>query len=293
MRALSGDGELLDQLLAHSFAARVHSVFEHALNIQHGDGLFTLATAASDDSPRTLVIAANSFVAFSLMSASRVTVTGSRLSVGRLVVDLGRVRRWHPVLPAWSAQPDLVRDLERLIDAEGTRGGIRANRVPAHDAEALSASVLSRTTGAFVLALGVGDLGAAQRHGTRLVGLGGGLTPAGDDYLVGMCTAFGLPGAGWQSHRQLLTRIIENNIGRTNDISRAALRQASRGRVRESIIELARSLVTSDGSALPDRVRRVLAIGHTSGTDIATGLLGGLQLRLRSATHDGLPERRP
>lgn len=252
--------------------------------MEHGDELFTLTTAASDDAPLSLVLTAHSFVEFSLRTAEPVTVADSRLLVGSLTVDFSRARRWEPVLPAWVAQPDLVADLERLLITEGVDGDIPPGSGPLHEAETQRAALLRRTTRAFEFALRIGDLDAAYRQGTRLVGLGGGLTPAGDDYLLGMSTALALPGPDWQAHRQLLRRIIENNLHRTNDISRAALVQASRGRVRESIIELVRTLVTGDRSALPDRARRVLAIGHTSGTDIATGLLAGLRLREGATT---------
>ena len=275
VRALSVDGELLDHVFARPFAARVHSVFDHAVNVQDGTDLITLTTGGSDDSPRTLVVTANSFAQLSLTRATRVTVRGSSLSVGGLVVDFGQARRWQPVLPEWAAHPGLVRDLERLVYAEGTGDSMRTD------------GVLRWTTRAFEGALAVEDLDSAAGLGTRLIGLGGGLTPAGDDYLVGMCTALALPGEGWQPHRRLLARIIADNVHRTNDISSATLLQAARGRVRQTIIDVVRSLATGEAATLPGRVRRLLAIGHTSGSDIAAGLLGGVRLRMEEAAPDG------
>lgn len=289
VHALSADAELLDRLLGGDLTPRVHSIFDHAVNLQYGDALFTLAAASSDDAPLTLVLAVHSFVKFSLRTNERVQLADSKLFAGRLIVDFSRARRWQPVLPAWVAQPDLVADLERLLVAEGPSGGLRTGSGPVQEAETQRASLLRRTSRELESALAAGDLDEAYRYGTRLVGLGGGLTPAGDDYLLGMATVLALPGADWSAQRQVLRHVIEDNAHRTTDVSRAALFQASRGRVRESIIELLRSLVSADRTALPDRARRVLAIGHTSGADIVTGLLAGLRLRGGGATERTSP----
>lgn len=259
----------------------MHSVFDRAVNMQYAGGeLYTLTTADVDNAPATLVTAARSFAGFALRPGVPVTLAKGKMSAGRLVVDIDHAKRWDPVLPPWTQRDDLLCDFARLLEERGVGGGIRAAPEPAtNTAESQMNRSLARITKALEGALCSGDAPAAYRQAAGLVGLGGGLTPAGDDYLVGMCTAFALPGDGCEFHRQVLTRAVEDNAHRTNDISRAALLQAARGRVRQSLIGLTQALVTADRAAMPARAGRVLAIGHTSGTDIMSGLLSGLRVR--------------
>jgi hypothetical protein len=66
----------------------------------------------------------------------------------------------------------------------------------------------------------------------------------------------------------------------------AALTQAARGRVRESIAALIGSLLNGRPERLVDPLQRVLSIGSTSGTDIVTGIRCGLELNV---SQEGTP----
>jgi hypothetical protein len=259
-RAISGDAPFLAALRATSFRGTVHSVFEHALNIRGAaDGrLYTLAAAGSDSAPSTLVVDIASFERFAMRPGMPVAVADALLSAGRLRVAFDAAAPWSAALPTWPPAGVRLRSLERLLDRHGVAGGIKPRPHPA--------SLRTR------------DTVAAHRHGAGLIGLGPGLTPSGDDYVLGLATACALLGPRAAAQRQILAGVIDDNAARTNDISHAAMAHAVRGRVRQSLVDLAIALADGDRAALGLRADRVIAIGATSGTDILAGLLAGLAL---------------
>ncbi len=112
----------------------------------------------------------------------------------------------------------------------------------------------------------------------RLVGLGAGLTPAGDDLLSGAMAALRTLGAALhaaaavRASDQLAARAA-SWPSRTTAVSAALLRQAALGAVAAPVARVLRALV-GQADAGP-AVRKLLAAGHTSGHDLAAGLLLG------------------
>jgi hypothetical protein len=126
----------------------------------------------------------------------------------------------------------------------------------------------------------------------RLAGLGRGLTPSGDDFLIGVCGALVLADAmlrvspnatrpGAPSRRDLAWAIAAA-ADQTTMLSAVWLRHAARA---EFSSELGRVLVTLAGgsaSKFGAAVIELLAVGEVSGLDTATGLLYGGRVMLSS-----------
>ena len=68
----------------------------------------------------------------------------------------------------------------------------------------------------------------------------------------------------------------------TNEISYMSLKKASIGKVRESIIQLTSTVFYGNEDELILSLNKVLSIGSTSGTDIALGLISGLEANITS-----------
>ncbi|MGC8569059.1 MAG: DUF2877 domain-containing protein, partial [Nitrososphaeria archaeon] len=107
-----------------------------------------------------------------------------------------------------------------------------------------------------------------------LVGLGIGMTPSGDDFLVGVLAAL----KGTDLFRDL-SGVALSSAGRTNAVSAEFLRCAASGELSEDFSELIRRINSS--SPLSDVLERIAGRGHTSGLEAILGLHRGLQLRLR------------
>jgi hypothetical protein len=112
------------------------------------------------------------------------------------------------------------------------------------------------------------DIDVDVAHPERLLGLGSGLTPSGDDvlagYLVG-AAAYGLP------VEELRTFVRAEAPRRTTTLSAALLRHAAAG---EAIPQVCRLLLAlDDGIGTDDALAGLLRVGHTSGAALAAGVL--------------------
>jgi len=115
-----------------------------------------------------------------------------------------------------------------------------------------------------------GDRSQLQAGAVQLAGLGGGLTPAGDDFLVGVMLW------AWLTHpapQPLCQTVLEAAAPRTTTLSAAFLRAAARGECSASWHALLAALAEGTDTELAPAVEAVLAHGHTSGADTLAGFL--------------------
>jgi len=121
-----------------------------------------------------------------------------------------------------------------------------------------------------------------------LIGLGHGLTPSGDDFLVGYMAGLWCTARANPSRMRFLTALgseLSEVSRNTNEISYAYLRSAAKGHVSETLTKLAQQLneahnqANNMSSVRMSRVRATtqaaLQVGHTSGSDGALGMLLG------------------
>lgn len=123
------------------------------------------------------------------------------------------------------------------------------------------------------------DAGAATRAATHLIGLGPGLTPAGDDYIGGMFFARTTLGPAEARGRwRAAGEVVGAHAHRaTHPISAVLLADLVAGRGHAPLHDLAHRLATgAPTSATLDAARRLARIGHSSGWDIMAGLIAAL-----------------
>jgi hypothetical protein len=106
---------------------------------------------------------------------------------------------------------------------------------------------------------------------TDLVGLGPGLTPAGDDVLAGMLVAL--------HHHPALRDPVAAEVSRlaptrTTALSAALLRHGADGLALPAVVDVA-DVLAGHGDDLRTPVARLVAVGHSSGAALAHGLLRG------------------
>ena len=287
VRALSGDVACL-AVLRGGLRGRVHSVFARVVNVIVPDGtLFTLASREVDDAPDTLVVDLRTFDGSGVAIGAPVAARDGVLAVGRrLAIGFDGARRWVPLLPWYPAQDaPLRRNLDALREhAAGFDSWPDGDAPPQSSAVAIAATArLAQYTTALGRALERGDLETAQVQGEALVGLGQGLTPSGDDVLVGLFAVLHLPGGPCEPLRDLGRQILARAAHRTHAISLCALRAAAEGRVRARIIALLSALIAGEREAMLAALRAVLAIGSTSGRDIVAGIVLGFEAQLHHA----------
>jgi hypothetical protein len=123
------------------------------------------------------------------------------------------------------------------------------------------------------------DIQGLTQAAEKLIGLGPGVTPSGDDILIGFLAGLWST-AGQNQIRLSFVRLLGNEIIRiaklTSEISRTYLYHAAQGRFSSSLSRVVEAIAT--GTNLEPVTREALQVGHSSGMDSVTGLLIGLRL---------------
>jgi hypothetical protein len=195
-------------------------------------------------------------------------VGGGRIVVGDLAVSAAAWWNPRPKLPSLhpALLPEGVRQLRNALYGEGVpHSAFTLPGLPAGPGGPLAA-----LRGAVRRA----DLDAALRTATRLIGLGPGLTPAGDDVMAG--TIAGLVLLGHPSADRFAAGVYALAAGRTTELSRALLRHAACGRVSGEFAAVLHALVGE--RPLMPAVAALLSTGSTSGRALALGLSTAIDL---------------
>jgi hypothetical protein len=137
-------------------------------------------------------------------------------------------------------------------------------------AHALAAAVAANDTGAFVAA------------GLRLLGVGGGLTPSGDDFVGG--ALFMLHHLGETQWRDAAAQLRAAIPARSHAISAALFEDLAAGESFEPLHQILAA--TAPGvEAMLEPARRLAAIGHSSGWDMLTGMIAAATGTLAYTEH--------
>jgi len=265
----------------HRIEGTVHSVFADACNIEGADGeIFTLLSSRKPDQPGGIRLDLPSDLAFSdhLSAGDRVSCRSGILRVQdrNLVVDLRHAETWRGRLP--SARNDsessilasswrIAADAFLSVSPTHARRSARSEGNPSKHVWDF-ADALTR-------ALSEKDWEAA-RDGTRaLIGCGPGLTPWGDDFVVGFLAGYEcLAGARDLSR---LRRLCDERVGKTSDISRSILLDAIAGRYGMAVYALCGAIFDPvPNPGVVERVRALMEIGDSSGEATCYGILSGI-----------------
>lgn len=126
------------------------------------------------------------------------------------------------------------------------------------------------------------DLRRVLDAGLRLIGLGPGLTPSGDDFMGGLLfaayhrAACQADSALWDA--RAVAHFLRQARPGTNTISFTMLSDLAYGAGPEPLHRLSNALIKdAPTDIIQPAVRALTCIGHTSGWDMLTGLLAGMQ----------------
>ncbi|MDP5181944.1 DUF2877 domain-containing protein [Blastococcus sp. BMG 814] len=277
------------------FVGVVHSVFATACNIVVDGLLLTVQDAARQHTPTSVrvAVAGPAIWSPSVRVGDRAVHRAGVLSFGNHVLDLDRVPVWAPA-PVAHGDPIRSPVHRRLACLAAARRGHLGDR-GYQTAPQLERDV--RTLGA-LLAGGLAQPSDCQELETavaRLIGAGAGLTPSGDDVLVGVLAALCRGGNGSPHAAVAFDRIgaiVSRHVHRTTDISAHYLRLAARGHVGEPLSVLVDSVLAGvDAEVVDARARDVLGIGASSGSDALLGVLTGLGAVLELPSHTQTHEK--
>lgn len=263
---------LMSALQAPSWEGRVGAVFHASLQLLgpeatsmhvHGGPFLVSPFSLRVDGPLAACVQEGR-----LAVGMAVRKRGARIEVEdrlRLALDLTRYYR-SPDPPLRPPDPEGIALAWQILRGSGNAGGLALMRGGKEMLAGLQQALADRDA-RHVLAIG-----------QQLVGLGPGLTPSGDDVLVGCLKGLWLCGVNARDPfativllRQALLPTLSE---RTTAVAAAFIRYALHGQFAEVLDRAAAALSSpADPEAVASAMTRLLAQGETSGTDTALGLL--------------------
>jgi hypothetical protein len=191
-----------------------------------------------------------------------------------VIVNVSSARPWSPLLLPFADLPstEAVARAARTAAARAPAGGFgpflrSLDEVDEEDGDLFRAAARP-TLRALLAAAQRGDRRAAEEAAAALVGLGAGLTPSGDDALVGFTAALT---AARATLARPIARAAADAGARTTLVARTYLDHAARGEYAERVHDLTAAVAAGDATA----VARGMSWGATSGADLVLGILLG------------------
>jgi hypothetical protein len=261
----------------HRIDGTIHSVFADSCNIEGADGeIFTLLSSRKPDQPGGIRLASPPNFAFSdhLRAGDHVSCRSGILQVhGRaFTVDLRHAETWCERLPGSH------NDVDSSVLASNWRIAADAFRSMSRESTVSPSNPLMFVrdfADALTRALSEKDWETAGGALRSLIGCGPGLTPWGDDFVVGFLAGYECLSGGQDLSR--LRGLCDKRLDATSDISRSILQDAIAGRYGRPVHALCGAMF--DPVPSPDvigPVRTLMDIGDSSGEATCYGILSGI-----------------
>ncbi|HJR80215.1 MAG TPA: DUF2877 domain-containing protein [Anaerolineales bacterium] len=272
------------------FNATIQSVFDSSLNLrlEHQDALLTILVSDHYDLPQGIRLTVKNVPLSSLtvdvLAACRNGIL--RFQNSLLSIDLRGARIWNGRLSAsidmqrpasgraWSMTWKALNKQQRLKQTDLIGADLfKAN------AGSLLTRMLSQPVQRLIAATEQLDSQAAADSAAKMIGLGPGVTPSGDDLLLGYLAGLWSTAAQEQQRLDFLSKFGQSLSAlkkETNEISRTYLYYAIKGEFSSSMLALVNAISDGEEPKLLSTAKEAMRVGHSSGLDSVTGLLIGL-----------------
>lgn len=282
-----GVSTLAQRILAQGGQAVVLAVFPSAAYLAGGQGnVVSLAAQSLGFGPLSVVVEGEPKLEAWLAPGAPVLLSPDSIRAQKVAISLSGAAVWDP-------RPDWTSFGAYLAPAHATLRSLLLRHAPAESLASLlqpeiagtsrnSADGMVRTARAAagallqLLASPARDPQALAAVAGPLAGLGGGFTPAGDDFLMGAMYAVRVRFAGKEAAR-ICRALALAASPRTTTVSAAYLRAAAEGAAGQAWHRLLAALATVDVPDLEGRVSDLCRIGHTSGADALAGFVLALE----------------
>ncbi len=265
-------------ILKNKRNGEIHSVYRKTINIRMDGVLLALQACQSPVSPISLIteLTEDSMKDLHLQEGTAVTVTDSSVNLGSHAFsfhDSEIIQTELKETLSFSCIQLLKEHLKTVILSSHTGGFDTIFHLSQRKDSPLPSLILegsrSYLSQAYYSILDK-DYTSSSSSLRRLIGLGTGLTPSGDDFLCGLLAGLILIGKEASPFALLLKEEIRTHLSNTNDISQAFLCCALDGRFSLPVLRLTDIPEAMSIHALFQQ------IGHSSGIDTLCGILFAL-----------------
>lgn len=287
----------------------VHSVFQRVINFSFpGNNLISISRSDVSNSPTNIITSlriADRYDQHGIRPGLAVAVKDNILQAGPFWINLQKATLWTPAIcGTMNGLPcgEIAAKLSRLTDWAGSlspAGGLayflpRLSALLAGDIDKLSCSdpflkvALAALTG-LCHSWRQANVAGLRENISKLIGLGPGLTPSGDDLLAGFMASLlamhKITGSGTPFLlAELCTMVNEIASTNTNDLSRELLAFAAKGEVPEPMDAMILALLTKQQTAWEQAAQQLLKVGASSGSDQLLGIALGISLYLEKSS---------
>jgi len=247
--------------LANSLHPRTLHVFDRVCNlINERRDVLSIVTPQIGNGPFNLVVQDGVLFSARLNMESPISISVDRLWLGDLNIKTAGTKSWAP-RPDWELLHSRRDEIFNQL--------ILFSRIPCQSS--LPTFLLST----FITSVIAVDIPGCRAAAQNLAGLGIGLTPAGDDFILGSLYA------AWIIHPLEIVRALAEEIAKTaapltTSLSAAWLRSAGRGEVGILWHDLFDALLSSETVRIQAVLDKILAVGETSGADALHGFIDTL-----------------
>jgi Protein of unknown function (DUF2877) len=271
------------------FEAVIQSVFDSSVNLrlENEDRLITTLISDHYELPQGIRIEVKNVPLQSLAVDLRAVCRGRilRFDSSPLTINLRGASVWEAKLPIIDITKRSIRQalsitwqaLNRAQRLKQT--DLIADDLFQTDKGSSLTRKLSQPTRELIAATKRFDAEASIDTAQKMIGLGSGVTPSGDDVLLGYLAGL------WSTTGKNDQRLsFISNFGKTllslaketNEISRTYLYHAVHGQYSSSLINLVNAIGEGNEERLLVASKDAMRVGHSSGMDSVTGLLIGL-----------------
>jgi hypothetical protein len=244
--------------LLNSREPRFFHIFEQACNlINERRQVVSIVVPKIGNGPFNLVLENEICFSRHVSLQSQVAIKPDQLRMGDLTIHTADAKPWNPT-PGWETLHAMRDDISKQLKTLSVSDSHLL--IPNSLTSSLSSAIAGK------------DISVAKAFASKIAGLGQGLTPAGDDFILGAIYA------SWIVHPAEVALALADGLAETaapltTSLSAAWLRSAGRGEAGNLWHEFLDALLMEDQALIRASMQIILAIGETSGADALAGFL--------------------
>ena len=244
----------------------VHSVFNRVVNVSTGRDLLSVAAGGMGGSSAFLTLPGKR-LDFGAPAGGQCVLRSGRLHLANHTIDFSNSALWKGPIPAEYRYNKKIKE-ENIAAFKAV---LDRKAAPGSAWRCINSDVETRFSGLRAIRKLRQDPSNAQ----KLIGLGPGLTPSGDDMLLGFLAVVNHVGED-KTYIRALSKAVSDSLHRTTDISAQALKNALDCDYHEFVQNCIRDVCEGEKEAIYISAASLLSVGATSGSDIACGMYFGM-----------------
>ncbi|MEQ5127058.1 DUF2877 domain-containing protein [Providencia alcalifaciens] len=284
---LTADAHFLDLLHQPLLTGNVEQVFNKAINFSIDNQLYTLLGSQADNAPNSCRIINKDFLPLNIIAGDSVCILNNEIHIGeKYAISFLLCKKWNPPtvyfinekLAEEKYRYFLQSKINEIDSILNDKTHSLFNYQGDNDFYLESSKKLNELRSRLINLLINKRHQALTNIVSQFVGLGIGLTPSGDDYLVGLMAFLLLKHHPANSFYQSFYQGIYQSKANTTPISAITLEKALNQEYRENMYQLIQCLVDGRETNIYSQVLDILNIGSSSGCDMLFGIRDALFL---------------